>query len=397
MKVLWLSPWFPYPLENGSKIRIFHLMRSLAKHHSISLISFVRSGEQVQPEGLKDICVSVDKIAWRPFNATGMKSLVGYFFPTPRSIFSTYTVEMDRVIAQKVHDGYPDLIVASEIPTANYLTRYPNSLKIFEDVELLSFWDAWMNAHSRLDRLRRYLTLVKSKRYLSRLLRNFQAATVVSQEEKSLIQELTPDPQKIFTFPNGVDVQTLHPGLALPQPGCLIYPGSPTYSANYDAISFFLAEIFPKISTVMPDIKFRITGSTQGVDLSKLSLTPQVTLTGYVQNIHREISQAWVCVVPLRQGGGSRLKILEAMALGTPVVSTSKGAQGIQVTPGKDILIADDPIQFANETLRLLNNANLRATIATNARKLVEHYYDWDKIGEEFCQLVNHLHANRSY
>jgi len=84
------------------------------------------------------------------------------------------------------------------------------------------------------------------------------------------------------------------------------------------------------------------------------------------------------------------------MALGTPVVSTSKGAQGLQVTPGKDILVADDPMQFATETLRLLNNANLRASIAANARKLVEQNYNWDKIGEEFCELANHLHATRS-
>jgi len=391
MNVLWLSPWFPYPLANGSKIRIYHLIRTLARQHPISLISFVRSGEQVQPDGLDGICVSLDTVPWRPFQPKSLKSLFGFFSPTPRSVINTHSATMDRAIAQHICNGNPDLIIASQLATAPYLAHYPNFLKIFEEVELGTLWDARSNARTRQERWRRTMTLNKTRRYLGNLLSQYQAATVVSKEEKALLEDLNIGSQKLILLPNGVDTETLQPGLASPQPGRLIYPGSLTYSANYDAVSFFLAEIFPRIYSEMPDIEFHITGTTQNVDITGLQLTPHVTLTGYVSDIYREIAKAWICVVPLRQGGGSRLKILEAMALGTPVVSTSKGAQGLEVNPGKDILIADDPIQFATQTLRLLNDASLRESIATHARKLVEQNYNWDKIGEKFCELANHL------
>jgi glycosyltransferase involved in cell wall biosynthesis len=185
-----------------------------------------------------------------------------------------------------------------------------------------------------------------------------------------------------------VDCARNRPDLARPVPNALLYNGALTYSANYGAMEFFLAEVYPIIRRQEPGVSLTITGSTSGVDLSGLRLEEGVRLSGYVDDIRPLVAGAWACVAPILHGGGTRLKILEAMALGTPVVATSKGAEGLEVTPGQDILIADEPAEFAAQVLRLLRDANLRERLATNARRLVEQRYDWAGIGQRFVDLV---------
>ena len=188
--------------------------------------------------------------------------------------------------------------------------------------------------------------------------------------------------------PNGVDCDHNRPGLAQPQPIRLVYNGSLTYSANYDAMRWFLAEVYPRIKAQVPGVSLTITGSTRGVDLAGLALDDTVRLTGFVDDVRIPVAEAGVCVVPIRQGGGTRLKILEAMALGTPVVATSKGAEGLDAVDGEHLLLADDPEAFARRTVELLGNPALRHDLAANARRLVEDRYDWAAIGQRFVDLV---------
>ena len=135
-------------------------------------------------------------------------------------------------------------------------------------------------------------------------------------------------------------------------------------------------------------INIVITGSTENVDLKSLKLDNQVMLTGFVSDIQKEITQASVAIVPILSGGGTRIKILEAMALGTPVVATTKGAEGLDIDHGRNILLADDPEIFTKEVVRLLEDAPLRQRLVENARQLVEEEYDWNRIAQTFSQRV---------
>ena len=141
---------------------------------------------------------------------------------------------------------------------------------------------------------------------------------------------------------------------------------------------WFLAEVYPRIKAQSPDVSLTITGSTDGVDLAGLALDDTVRLTGFVDDVRLPVAEAAVCVAPIRQGGGTRLKILEAMALGTPVVATAKGAEGLDVVDGEHLLLADDPERFARRTVALAGDADLRQRLRGNARRLVEERYDWD-------------------
>jgi glycosyltransferase involved in cell wall biosynthesis len=154
---------------------------------------------------------------------------------------------------------------------------------------------------------------------------------------------------------------------------------------------YFLDEIYPLIRAQEPEVSLAITGSTSGVDLAGLPLGAGAETVGFVEDVRPLVAGAWAVVAPIRQGGGTRLKILEAMALGTPVVATSKAAEGLSVTSGRDILIADGPDAFAACVVQLLRDAALREYLAGNARQLVELEYDWQAIGQRFVDLIEEV------
>lgn len=390
MRILFTSPWFPFPAVNGSKIRISYLVRALAHGHDVSLISFVREGEIVDVESAKAICKRVEIVPWREFTPNSLRALIGFFSPQPRAVFDTWQPEMSRKIWQSVETITPDIVISSETATASYLRRGMTIPSLAEDVELGVLYDAGRNSASLLRRLRHRLTWEKHHRYMRRLLERFGNCTVVSERERALVRSIAPG-VAVSVLPNGVDTKALNMQTETKNRNQLIFNGALTYSANFDAMKYFLAEIFPRIYKVKPSVRLQITGSYEGVPIERLNLNENVELTGFLDDIHGAVAHAAVCVVPLRIGGGTRLKILEAMALGTPVVSTSKGAEGLEVTSGENIIIADDEKEFAEAVLRLLEDVEYAAQIARNARQLVEEKYDWHRIGKQFVALVENM------
>ncbi len=220
-------------------------------------------------------------------------------------------------------------------------------------------------------------------------MRNLPAVTMVSENDLRAVRDSMPGYHgRLEVIPNGVDLETRRFGMSEPQMDTLVFNGSLTYAANLEAIRWFVAEVWPLIQQKRPGTRLAITGNTDGLDLSWLAGDPSITLTGYLEDVRPVVAQSWLAVAPLQSGGGTRLKILEAMALGTPVTATSKGAEGLDVTPDKNILIADNPDDFALQCLRVLDSTSLRNTLAGEARQLVEQYYDWAMIGKKFCELV---------
>jgi glycosyltransferase involved in cell wall biosynthesis len=176
------------------------------------------------------------------------------------------------------------------------------------------------------------------------------------------------------------------PRRAAPEPHSLIYTGSFQYAANYDAMVWFLGQVWPQVRAALPDARLRITGEHAGLPLPT---TEGVILTGLVPDVRPLVAESWAALAPLQSGGGTRLKILEAMALGTPVVATSKGAEGLDAQPEVHLLVADDPADFAAAVIRLLQDASLRRALARRAQTWVAAHYDWDEILPQFLQVVD--------
>jgi glycosyltransferase involved in cell wall biosynthesis len=392
MRVLFISRWYPYPPDNGSRIRVFNLIKALSRRHEITLLSFSQAPiSRERLAEMKTYCSAVHTVPYRGFSPTRLKALLGFLSPRPRSVVDTYSQEMEGLVQSVGGRGAFDVIVASEKDSAPYALLLDQIPHVFEDVELAVIYEQFAGQDSLVLKARFGLTWWKSSRFIARLLHEFEGCTVVSERERELTMEIAPGYSALAVVPNGVDLETNSGDFGSPKPHTLIYTGALTYSANFDAMEFFLRDVFPLVKSQRPKAMLRITGGYDGVPVERLPLGDGVELTGYLDDIRPAVARSWAYVVPLRVGGGTRLKILEAMALGTPVVSTSKGAEGLEVTPKEDILIADEPAEFAEAVLRLLEDEALRMKLVANGRKLVEERYGWARIGERLERFLRRV------
>lgn len=392
MRVLFISRWFPYPPDNGSRIRVFNLIKALSGRHQVTLLSFaqgsIRDGRIREMEAY---CDTVLTVPYRDYRPTRLKALLGFCSCRPRSVVDTYSPEMEALVRRVDRRKAFDVVVVSQRDTALYALLLEGTPRVFDEVELAVIYEQFTRQHSLALRARYGLTWRKLSRFLRQLLREFQGCTVVSEAERELVLRVTPGSTELAVVPNGVDLETNSGDFGTAEPDTLVYTGALTYSANFDAMEFFLRHVFPRVQAQRPGVKLRITGGYEGVPVGQLPLGDGVELTGYLEDVRPVVAQSWACVVPLRVGGGTRLKILEAMALGTPVVSTSKGAEGLAVTHGADILVADEPEEFAGAVLRVLKDGSLRADLAARGRRLVEERYGWDRIGEGLERFLCHV------
>ena len=195
-----------------------------------------------------------------------------------------------------------------------------------------------------------------------------------------------PDYKNVTVIPNCINLADYSAVRTELQPFSLIFTGSFRYMVNYDAMVWFLQNIYPLIRSEVPDVHLTITGDPAGQTLPSMV---GVTQSGFVPDVRPLIASAWATVVPLLSGGGTRLKILEAMALGTPVISTTKGAEGLDAKHGDSVLIADEPKEFASAVIRLFKEPGLREHLADNALQVVREQYDWAGVMPQFMRLID--------
>jgi glycosyltransferase involved in cell wall biosynthesis len=265
--------------------------------------------------------------------------------------------------------------------------------KIFDlDTSLTGFAQERLRLENTLfGKIQAWLSLQKTIVYEREIVSYFDSTVVLTEESRASLSPILTKAKNLTLIGNGVDLNHYPFKNLQPVPDTLIYNGSLTFSANYDAMVWFLNEIYPLLIRQMPTISLRITGKYDGVNLESFPLQEGVELTGYIEDIRSAVTMCSVCIVPIRIAGGQRMKILEAMALGTPVVSTSKGAEGLDVTHGEHVLIADKPEEFAKAVLDLLRNESLRIKITQHARILIEEKYNWENILPQFQSIVENV------
>jgi glycosyltransferase involved in cell wall biosynthesis len=387
-----LSTWFPHPLSQGSKIRAYHLARALAERHEVALVSFIDA--PIAPADLghvERLCSRVYLVPRSPFARSRVRTALGWLSVQPSGVVGTYSPEMAQIVRRVAHDWRPERVVALTFVTAPYtlgVARVPKILDVDNYMTRL-LYEEYQRARGVEHRLRRCLSWWKFRRYERHLLRQFDLCLAVAPRDRRAIAAVMEGTRgQAALVPNGVDPIHHRPGLATPEPNTLVFNGSLAYQANYDAVDFLLTDILPLVWAEMPDVRLRVTGAPAATPPAGLTGNDRVTLTGHLEDVRPVVAGSWASAVPLRVGGGTRLKILEAMALGTPVVSTAKGAEGLEVVDAEHLLLADTPRAFAEQTVRLLRQPQLRARLALRARRLVETEYDWAHIGRHFRRLV---------
>lgn len=390
MRILFLSRWFPYPPNNGSKLRVYHLLRGLVTTHEVTLISFFEQGD-VLPDGSENKAIrEVHLVPWKPFNPSGIRSRLGYLNLKPRSMIDSFSPQMSQTIQKIIYAKDYDLVIASQIGTASYSHEFRGLPGLFEEVEIGLLYDQSENSISAIRNLRKKLTWKKHRSYLKHLLRDFRACTVVSNHEKHILTHAIPNYQNIHVIPNCIHLDDYQDIIHQSAPSSLIFTGSFRYQPNYEAMVWFVGDVLPLIQQSLPDMHLIITGDHGGFPLPK---GKNVILTGFVNDVRPLVAGSLVSLAPLKSGGGTRLKILEAMALGTPVVATTKGAQGLDVADGENILIADNAERFAEAVQSLVIDPGIRQRVTSNAHQLVREKYSWDVNLALFLDLVEKVIA----
>lgn len=384
MRILFLSAWDPFPPTNGSELRIHNLVGALADRHEVTLLALSEKDDP-NPDGQIPENIRMREFKRRRYRPLGIKALAGFISPVPRALIDTYVPAMENAIREELESQNYDLVVASELRMSAYLPVYGGVPSLLEDLEIGVYFSKQANAKTVLGRWRHKLSWFKLSSYLRRIGPQFSAITVVSDTERGLLETVLPRYAGIEIIPNGVDVSSYNGVQDLKwESPTLIYCGSMTYFANFDAMEWFVNEVFPLTRRKFSNIRLLITGDPGDEQLSQMD---GVELTGFVDDVRPLVASADVSIVPLRLGGGTRLKVLEAMALGSPVVSTSKGAEGLEVKNGEHLLIRDDPAGFAQAIETLIEERVLRRSLIANAEKLVAEKYDWSAILPRFVEV----------
>ena len=304
MQILFLSRWFPFPIDNGSKLRVFNLLQGLAKHHAITLLSFNdRNRSNSYPSEIQSLCQEIKVVPWKTFESASFRARLGLLSTTPRSIKDTFSAEMARQIQDTLQHGNYQLVIASELGTASYRKFLNNIPAIFEDVELGYFYEQVIDSAGYWKHFRHNFTWIKHRFYMRHLIKSYQACTVVSKREFVLINKIVPEYTSVSIVPNSINLSDYQNINSAPQPNTLIFTGSFNYDANYQAMNWFVSEVFPKIQSVIPDVQLTITGDNKD---RPLPYNSSVILTGFVNDIRTLIANSWISLAPIMKGGGTR-------------------------------------------------------------------------------------------
>ena len=393
LRILFFTPHQIWPANSGARLRNFYLATSLARRCSVTLVQILQPDEAIVEPANSQLFDQVIT-ARKSRSYTAGKLIKGLTGPLPLTVLNysspDVTQRLSTLLAAKPFD-----IVQLE---SSHLFSYLEIFRSLPDPPAVLL--DWHNIESEL--MYRYASETPglAKKLVARrtagllrqvegqLLQRCDAHAVVSDREKSNLAEREPR-ARIEVIPNGVDTTAYNsPSIFNQVKKTLLFVGSMDYHANIDAVSWFVGDIWPGIARQAPDFTFVVAGRSPSRQVQELA-SDRVQITGTVEDVRPFYSDALAVVVPLRVGGGTRLKILEAMAMGVPVISTRLGAEGISATDGQNILLADSAEETIASVTKLVRDPILRERLAREGRRLVTEEFDWNSIGERL--YASHL------
>ena len=394
MKILFLSPTVPFPLTDGGRIRVFNLLKQIATKNSVTLLAL-----ETQPpdtEGiaqLQQLGIQVHLVPNAPtLPPVSFGTLLkGFLRQQPITVarydLPAYRQKFKELLATETFDlVHYEMFHTAQFYTETHLPGVLSQQNVDSEIWRRLCGET-ANPFYKFAYWTQQLAFQRYERVLSP---KFDAVTCTSDIDAAVFQQHCAE-DLIEIIPNGVDVGHYQPDFASEVPAHLIYIGSMDWYPNEDAVGFFADEVLPRIQERVPDVRFSIVGGNPSARVQKLAERKGIVVTGRVPEIKPYFAEATVFVVPLRIGSGTRLKILEALAMGKAIVSTSVGAEGLDLKDGEEIFIADAPIAFADAVTRLLTDAPLRRRMGEKGRARVERDYDWQSIGEKLHTLYTKI------
>jgi len=381
-RILMLTQVLPYPADSGPKAKTLSTIKYLAARHDVTLASFVRDDPLADVDALRRWCTAVHTVPIRRSARHEARALWRSLLTNqPWLMLRDERIEMTRLVEALSASGGFDVVYADQLNMAQYALRVRCRRRVLDLHNAL--WllyerlAATMPFGPRRALFARERTLLR--RYEGAMCRRFDRVLTVSDEDRSAIRPLiaaeSPDP---CVIPIALDGDELQPIARARTADRILYVGTMYWPPNVDGVFWFLREVLPLLRRTRPDAAFDCVGARPPAPLIAAARDdPGVNVVGYVEDLTSILRNAALMIVPLRAGGGMRVKILQALAQGMPIVTTSLGAEGIALTHGKDALIADRPVDFAAAIADVLSDRVLADRLGRNARRLFESRYDY--------------------
>jgi sugar transferase (PEP-CTERM/EpsH1 system associated) len=393
MKILFLSTENPYPPDGGHHLRTFNVLKILANRHNIYFVGFAQDESEFKyiPE-IKKFCETVDiyKVSKTGYNQNFFKLACKNIFSKHPLIAQRYFIREARERIEQIFAHHSiDLVHMDMLALGLYRGHLRDTPVIItnhnvESLRLYRWAEIEKNLFTKSFLFYQYLKLRAFER---RICPEFDRCIVVSEYDKNYLKNLC-GRDNFVVVPNGVDIHYFEPESVELRKNHLVWVGGMTGPYNSDAVDFFIEKIWPVIKYDVPEATIDFVGGGPTQKLRNKALEDKsVQALGFVPDIRPIVQRGSVFVAPIRTGSGTKIKVLNAMAQAKPVVATTVAAEGIDVIPGENILIADDPGEFAKKVLYLLRNEEVAKKIGERARELMEKKYNWDLIAENIHRI----------
>lgn len=384
MKILLTCKEFPHSKVIGGPIIIYNRLKYLSKNHTVSLAAFCKDEEKKHIPSVQEYCHDLRLVPLPPKRSQLTVFKDFFLSPVPHYFLRVHkSQEMSRTIADMVAKDAYDFVIAEYSVMGQFIHRNPHLppvrriMSVHECYYLARLKD-FRHYHWGNKKLREAINLKGLKKYEFDMYEEADKVLALTPQGKEELLDIR-STLDIGIVPHGVDVE--HFAFSVPdqEEQSIIFVGNYLHYPNADAVLYFAEAIWPRVKQNSPQLKFYIVGQAPPPEIKKLAEDPAIVVTGRVDDVTPYLTRSTVFICPVRLGGGFRGKILEAMAIGRPIVSTSLGAEGIPAQSGKNIILADNPEDFAQGIDRLLQDSSLYNQISTLGRQLVEDKYAWGK------------------
>ncbi|MDB6131724.1 MAG: hypothetical protein JWM04_2831 [Verrucomicrobiales bacterium] len=404
MKLLVFYPYLPYPLDRGTYHRTFNLLKELAGAHEVDLLALTENGEGEEHKHVfAEFCNKVETISFK--HPDWQKMFPDRLLnPLPPNVAHWTLPQVEPVVDRLLTAGKYDAVHVCDIVLAQYFTNKKRaSIPMIVDRSRVDL-QFQLAEHSRMNfslktRFLRYEGYAKLLAFEKKVAARAAMEVVCGPDDKVFIQKYISKKVPIEVVVNGVDLDYFRESpipTARAQNPSLIFCGAMDYNPNVDALRWYFEAIHEGILKQIPNLQVLIVGKSPIPEVKAYGEKPGVHVTGGVPDVRPYYGQAWLQIVPLRIGGGTRLKIVESMALGTPVISTTIGAQGLDLIHKQDILLADTPETFITETVEALKDESLRKRLSIAAIETASQRLSWRTIGKRLAELYDRKFKSRN-
>jgi sugar transferase (PEP-CTERM/EpsH1 system associated) len=395
VKILWLKSELLHPVDKGGKIRTYQMLKHLKHDHEITYLALATPTDAQQSfDQATEYCHKLITVGWqerRKFSARFYLDLgLNLISSLPYALQKYRSTAMREAIEREMNQDQYDVVVCDFLaPAVNFQASGSAASVLFQHNVESMIWRR--HYETETDRLKRAFfrnQWRKMRAYEQAACRRFDAVIAVSEVDRDLMRDEF-GIKAVYDVPTGVDTDYFRPGgNSAGEPYNLVFTGSMDWLPNEDAIRYFSEQIMPRIKLSIPRVTLTVVGRNPHPSLIEMSKRDSsIIVTGRVEDVRPYMERAAAYIVPLRIGGGTRLKIYEAMAMEKAVVSTTIGAEGLPVRDGAELLMADAPEDFASAVVRVLNDEKMAKALGARASALVRERFGWDKASESFANI----------